>query len=216
MLSRRGFINVFNWWGFILYTNNISSKRKKRIKIFIKGITFSYVVYGFLFFLTFKLPIIPNEWLVEHLGKISCSILSTLLFYYLLFCRGTRGEIILLESLKYHCNSLGQRIIVCGSIVGFCGVFYILGKSFIPVIVSPALFISGEHHTVKATLINKDRGQGWYRGHSKLTLALDNHIPIFFYWPAYDAKSLTLGGDLTIITNEIWLGTYIMEIKKAK
>ncbi|NQY65788.1 MAG: hypothetical protein HRT38_19240 [Alteromonadaceae bacterium] len=198
-----------------MYTNNdISPERKKRAYTFIKGVIVFQVLFGLLFLLTFKLPIIPNDWLVDNLGKISCSILSTILFYYLLFCRGTRGKIILIESLKYHCNSLGQRIIVCGGIIGFCGIFYLLGRLFVPVITSPALFIPGEHQTIQARLINADRGQGWYRGHTKLTLALDK-MKISFYWPTSEVKQLIQGNNLNITTNKIWLGTHIMEIKKV-
>ena len=200
-----------------MYSGNYikPDKRKKQNK-FAKILIGFHAFITILFFLTFKLPIIPNEWLVNNLGTITCTTLSSLLFYYLLFCRGTRGKIILIESLKYHCNSLGQRIIVCGGIIGFCGIFYLLGRLFVPVIVAPATIINGEYEIHQAILERSSKGQRWYKGYTKLVFQFKhNNSEIEFYWPTNKAKKLIQGSVSNITSNKTWLGTHIMEIKKA-
>ncbi len=189
-------------------------KRRKRGRRFALGLMLFWGFFSILFFLTFKLPIIPNEWIVSNLGKISCAALSSLLFFYLFFCRGNRGEIVMVESLKYHCKDLNQRIVVCLGIIMFCGIFYLIGRLSVPIITAPSVLFNEKNETHEAKLINSIKGQGWYRGYTKLEFVFQhNHREISFYWPTVDVNQFAQNDIFSISSNEIWLGTHIKDIE---
>lgn len=200
-----------------MYTNNnISPERRKKINKFGKNLLIFHAVFAMLFFITFKLPIIPNEWMVDNIGKITFTILSSLLFYYLFFCKGTSGKSILLEGLKYRCHSLTQRVVACCGIIGFCGIFYLIGKLSVPILAAPTILISGEYKTNQTILEHSTRGQRWYKGYTKLVFKLTHeNRKIAFYWPTNQAQHLTQGSIINITSNQTWFGSQIIEIKKA-
>lgn len=166
--------------------------------------------------ITTRMPLVPTQVLNQYLGWLTCIILSLPLIYWLIFTRDSEGNIPLVAGLSRAQNvSQKAAVLVTPIIFAFC--FYILGKASTTLITSYSILVDQNINQLNAKIVKIDKGRGWYRGTSKISLKLKNqNSNVALYWPnkKIQQDSLAEGQTVLVIQNETWLGDNIRSISR--